>query len=489
MSNSSKPNLLQLKVKSRLTSLEEEKNEVVKAVDHIGGKVTQGVESAKESYNRLECCSDVDIKNNYQEVSQELEMMDEQITIIRATVFSNDPALEDDLVEDHWQTKTNISTSSNYLLRKLARKVTSMKKEGVTVTKSLTKLKDDIEKFVENAKEVATLLLSVTNNEEKTMHKVYKEVNRKLGFIEMEITMIRARVSSWVESLAENVLKEEARIKVLDEESEGKDQVEDISELKKTEVITEVSSKIDGLIIDLSMEDESECTQVKDICGFKETLVNTEVSIANIGGVEKYGDIVEIVGRGEVWADSEQKLIEGKSDGDCLDENVTNAVVEKLLTKKMQENPKLRSICQSSVENRALVTNRLKDSLLKSGRTGSSTSCFSDKLDSSAKVRDVNLPISTNKANETAKSIATASMIGYATPTSIMVETHRRQQLDQVRKKFGEYGEPLMVGEYKDFKMTFDSGLPAMFWLHVATDAMHDFQSTIQVSQGQYDGP
>ena len=75
-----------------------------------------------------------------------------------------------------------------------------MEKEGVTVTKSLTKLKDDVEKFVENAKEAAKLLLSVTNNEEKTLHKVYKEVNRKLGFIEMKITMIRARVSSWVES-------------------------------------------------------------------------------------------------------------------------------------------------------------------------------------------------------------------------------------------------------------------------------------------------
>ena len=61
-------------------------------------------------------------------------MMDEQITIIRATIFSNDPAVEDDLVEDHWQTKTNLSTSSNYLLRKLARKVTNMKKEGVIVT-------------------------------------------------------------------------------------------------------------------------------------------------------------------------------------------------------------------------------------------------------------------------------------------------------------------------------------------------------------------
>jgi len=37
----------------------------------------------------------VNIKNNYQEVSQELEVMDEQITIIRATIFCNDPAVEE----------------------------------------------------------------------------------------------------------------------------------------------------------------------------------------------------------------------------------------------------------------------------------------------------------------------------------------------------------------------------------------------------------
>ena len=39
-----------------------------------------------------------------------------------------------------------------------------MKKEGVTVAKSLTKLEDDVEMFVENAKEAAKILFSVTNN-------------------------------------------------------------------------------------------------------------------------------------------------------------------------------------------------------------------------------------------------------------------------------------------------------------------------------------
>ena len=70
---------------------------------------------------------------------------------------------------------------------------------------------------------------------------------------------------------------------------------------------------------------------------------------------------------------------------------------------------------------------------------------------------------------------------GYAASISSLVETHRRHQLEQLRKKFGEYGEPLRVGEYKEFKMIFDSGCPAMFWLHVDTAALYDLQALIQV--------
>ena len=76
---------------------------------------------------------------------------------------------------------------------------------------------------------------------------------------------------------------------------------------------------------------------------------------------------------------------------------------------------------------------------------------------------------------------STPSNSGYAASTSSIVETHRRHQLEQLRKKFGEYGEPVRVGEYKEFKMIFDSGCPAMFWLYVDTAALYDLQALIQV--------
>ena len=91
------------------------------------------------------------------------------------------------------------------------------------------------------------------------------------------------------------------------------------------------------------------------------------------------------------------------------------------------------------------------------------------------------LPVSL-KAVDTKAQASTTSNCGYAASTSSMVETHRRHQLEQVRKKFGEYGEHFMVGDYKQFKMMFDSGCPAMFWLHVDTMALYDLQAIIQVN-------
>ena len=77
---------------------------------------------------------------------------------------------------------------------------------------------------------------------------------------------------------------------------------------------------------------------------------------------------------------------------------------------------------------------------------------------------------------------STHSTKGYpVSTTDSMVETHRRLQLEKILKKFGGYGKPWSVGEYKEFKMMFEAGCPGMFWLHVAADAMTDLQTVIQV--------
>ena len=66
--------------------------------------------------------------------------------------------------------------------------------------------------------------------------------------------------------------------------------------------------------------------------------------------------------------------------------------------------------------------------------------------------------------------------------SSVTVELHRRQQLEMVKKRLEEYGEPYLVGDYNKFMMTFDSGCPAQFWIYANTEALYDLQAFIQVA-------
>ena len=69
---------------------------------------------------------------------------------------------------------------------------------------------------------------------------------------------------------------------------------------------------------------------------------------------------------------------------------------------------------------------------------------------------------------------------------SVVVEAHRRTEMERLRKKFGEYGEPYRVREYKEFKMYFENGDPSMFWLHADTRPLNVLQRYIQVSNDSY---
>ena len=72
--------------------------------------------------------------------------------------------------------------------------------------------------------------------------------------------------------------------------------------------------------------------------------------------------------------------------------------------------------------------------------------------------------------------------------SSAVVESHRRSQMEVFRKKFGEYGEPYGVGEYKEFNMYFDNGEPTMFWLHADTKALSELHRYIQKTMRKKSG-
>eukprot|EP00092_Neocalanus_flemingeri_P019148 GFUD01020742.1.p1 GENE.GFUD01020742.1~~GFUD01020742.1.p1 ORF type:complete len:273 (+),score=81.00 GFUD01020742.1:53-871(+) len=203
MSSGEGPNHLQRKVSNLLSILEEEGEQVMRSLSHIGRKVTQSLDTALTSYHRLDCCTDSDIKKTYQEVSQELEVMEEQITIICATISSL-PASGENTVEDIWEEKPDLSSSSNYLLEKVARKMNSIKREVVRVQLNLDKQQNNVKEIVEKAQDAAKMVLSIRGCELK-MLQAYKVVSMELGSMDMEITMVSVQVSSWAESLVDEV--------------------------------------------------------------------------------------------------------------------------------------------------------------------------------------------------------------------------------------------------------------------------------------------
>ena len=88
------------KVKQTVTSLQEEAGEVVKDMNNISHNITLALESATRSFKS---CEDAEaVKGKFKELSQVFDKMDEQLTIIRATISSTTYwAVEcEDVVED-----------------------------------------------------------------------------------------------------------------------------------------------------------------------------------------------------------------------------------------------------------------------------------------------------------------------------------------------------------------------------------------------------
>ena len=62
---------------------------------------------------------EADIRKMYPLTSQELEVVDEQVNIIKATLFNNTDTVVRRVSGGNWKDKPDLSSSSNYLLRKM----------------------------------------------------------------------------------------------------------------------------------------------------------------------------------------------------------------------------------------------------------------------------------------------------------------------------------------------------------------------------------
>ena len=88
-----------------LDSLKEEVDDVVKDLDIVSCQVIKFGETAVSTVERLSSCVEADIRKMYPLTSQELEVVDEQVNIIKATLFNNTATVEGELVEEIGRTK------------------------------------------------------------------------------------------------------------------------------------------------------------------------------------------------------------------------------------------------------------------------------------------------------------------------------------------------------------------------------------------------
>ena len=83
----------------------EEVDDVVKDLDIVSTQVIKCGETAVNTVQRLSGCLEADIRKMYPLSRQELEVVDKQVNIIKATLFNNTATVEGELVEEIGKTK------------------------------------------------------------------------------------------------------------------------------------------------------------------------------------------------------------------------------------------------------------------------------------------------------------------------------------------------------------------------------------------------
>ena len=163
-------------------------------MDSIDTNIANCLESVLRNCDN--CTDNQVIMKNFKGVSQELDELDEKLTIIRVTISSTNfwsVELLEDVLEVN---KYNQNNSKNYLLEKLQRKLASVQREGTYVKLILTNLKLQVKELAKTAKD---LVLKVSSCHEGDMMKTFKEVKKELGVLDVKLTMLRSEVTSCIE--------------------------------------------------------------------------------------------------------------------------------------------------------------------------------------------------------------------------------------------------------------------------------------------------
>ena len=127
----------------------EEVDEVVKDLDIVSSQVIKCGETAVSTVERLSSCVGAELRKMYPLTSQRLEVVDEQVNIIKATLFNNTATVVRRVSGRNWKDKTDLSSSSNYLLRKMKRKLSSLQRDMKRMMVDLKNLQNRVTEMIE----------------------------------------------------------------------------------------------------------------------------------------------------------------------------------------------------------------------------------------------------------------------------------------------------------------------------------------------------
>ena len=207
MNNEKQTSSIHRKVRSLLSSLQVEGQEVLKDLETLNRQVTKYSESASGSIEKLVSCAEAEMKKMYPVICHELEVVDEQITIIHAAICNNNTIEMEELLVECWKDQAGLSVGSNYLMKKMRGKLRSLQSDMKMVTVEVSNLKKRVEEIFKEVDKAAEKLYGVPEDDYVKTLNIYKEVSKVVGSSDMEITLMKVMLASLVECSSDVVEK------------------------------------------------------------------------------------------------------------------------------------------------------------------------------------------------------------------------------------------------------------------------------------------
>ena len=292
---------------------------------------------------------------------------------------------------------TGLSPSSQYLIDKVKRKAEKLRRELDLIADYIIKLKNRVNVIVEPCKKAA---LNVTDC--GSILKLFKEVTGVIGSADTEITMLKVGLTFLGDFIKGTEVEYDQ-----DKSNPGSKNGENCKFLHTSQVCTDVGS------VEIVANNNGACAY---------TTLSREETVQKESMIATTYEKIHSELKSTITRIGEVKMPEARS--------TTVLGIESGVTRGKEK--------MKQELNRKISKSRAKESgFIKGPDIRPCPEPAQRQTGLTREMRELNLK----------HSVAVSS---------VTVELHRRQQLEMVKKRLEEYGEPYLVGDYNKFMMTFE---------------------------------